>query len=132
MRLLHIVRHRTAASAKCILGFIAVASTHEAPPMRARRDRARIKNTSGFYDSTRLMRASNWNSARATTDDVSRAHEHAQVRELRNGRCPEGLALCTAIPDCQRGICRNACTSLFETLVWLNMTINHYNNVYRS
>ena len=52
-----------------------------------RRDRARIKNTSGFYDSTRLMRASNWNSARATTDDVSRAHEHAQVRELRNGQC---------------------------------------------
>ena len=52
-----------------------------------RRDRARIKNTSGFYDSTRLMRASNWNSARATTDDVSRAHEHAQVHELRNGLC---------------------------------------------
>ena len=49
-----------------------------------RRDRARIKNTSGFYDSTRLMRASNWNSARATTDDVSRVHEHAQVREFPN------------------------------------------------
>ena len=26
----------------------------------------------------------------------------------------------------------NACTSLFDTLVWLNMTINHYNEVYRS
>ena len=32
----HIVRHRTAASAKCILGFIGVASTHEPPPMHAR------------------------------------------------------------------------------------------------
>ena len=36
VRLLHIVRHRTAASAKCILGFIAIASTHEPPPMHAR------------------------------------------------------------------------------------------------
>ena len=35
MRLLHIVRHRTAASAKCILGFIAIASTYEPPPMHA-------------------------------------------------------------------------------------------------
>ena len=49
-----------------------------------RRDQARNKNTSGFYDSTRLMRASNWNSARATTDDVSRVHEHTSTHKHAN------------------------------------------------
>ena len=48
--------------------------------------------------------------------------------QVNRNRCPECLALCTATPDCQQGIRRNACTSLFDALVWLNMTFNHYNN----
>ena len=52
--------------------------------------------------------------------------------QVNRKRCPECLALCTDTPDCQQGIRQNACMSLFDTLVWLNMTINHYNNVYRS
>ena len=68
--------------------------------------RARIKNPSGFYDSTRLMRASNWKSARVTT---VRAHEHAQVRELRNGlsavrnRVLRGALTGNYDHDCLRG-----------------------------
>jgi hypothetical protein len=55
-----------------------------------------------------------------------------KCEQVNRKRCPECLALCTATPDCQQGIRQNAFTSLFDTLVWLNMTINHYNNVYRS
>ena len=38
----------------------------------------------------------------------------------------------SAQPPGQQGTRLNACSSSFDTLAWLNMTINHYHNVYRS
>ena len=120
MRFLHIVRHRTAASAKCILGFSGckyTRATSDACSVK-RRDRARIKNTSGFYDSTRLMRASNWNSARATTDDVSRVHEHTSTHKYAN--CETAMEPPLANVSSMLPVLTTR--SYFETSVWENQT----------
>ena len=90
-----------------------------------RRDRARIKNTSGFYDSTRLMRASNWNSARATTDDVSRVHEQTSTHKYANWETAQGsvlmlllkwlLCLRPGVPQ-SRWLGRDWCSSLWQAI----------------